>query len=65
MRLFLLTRTDHVGYDEYDAKVIAAESEDRARFYQDLLLRRWVYTEPLVNDLSIITHKSTGLANFL
>lgn len=31
MKLFLVKRTDYVGYDEYDAFVCAAESEEQAR----------------------------------
>lgn len=31
MNIYLLTRHDAVGYDEYDAKVILAHSEDYAR----------------------------------
>ena len=31
MKLFLLTRTDDVGYDEYDSFVIAAHTEYEAR----------------------------------
>lgn len=31
MKLFLVKRTDYVGYDEFDAFVCAAESEEQAR----------------------------------
>lgn len=31
MKLFLVKRTDDIGYDEYDAFVCAAESEEQAR----------------------------------
>ena len=31
MNLYLVSRTDRVGYDEYDSMVVAAESEDAAR----------------------------------
>jgi len=31
MNIYLLTRNDYVGYDEYDGKVIRAESEEKAR----------------------------------
>lgn len=31
MRLYLVARTDKIGYDEYDADVIAAENEAEAR----------------------------------
>lgn len=30
MKLFLVKRTDSIGYDEYDAFVCAAESEEQA-----------------------------------
>lgn len=30
MNLYLIKRTDHVGYDDYDALVVAAESEIKA-----------------------------------
>lgn len=32
MNLYLLTRTNLVDYDQYDAAVVAAESESAARF---------------------------------
>lgn len=31
MNLYLVSRTDRVGYDEYDSMVVAAENEDDAR----------------------------------
>jgi len=31
MKLWLVSRTDRIGYDEYDAVVVAAETEDAAR----------------------------------
>lgn len=31
MKLYLVIRTDPVGYDEYDSAVVAAEDEDTAR----------------------------------
>ena len=31
MKLWLIRRMEHVGYDEYDAKVIAAHSEEGVR----------------------------------
>jgi len=31
MNLYLLTRTDHGGYDTYDSAVVCAESEEHAR----------------------------------
>lgn len=31
MKLYLVARTDDVGYDEYDSFVCAAQSEDGAR----------------------------------
>lgn len=30
MKLFIVERTDNVGYDEFDSIVVAAESEDDA-----------------------------------
>lgn len=32
MKLFKLTRTDDVGYDEYDSSVIAADTKEKALF---------------------------------
>lgn len=31
MKLWLIKRIDHVGYDEYDSAVVVAETEDAAR----------------------------------
>ena len=31
MKIYLLRRKDNIGYDEYDSKVIVADSEQRAR----------------------------------
>lgn len=31
MKLFLLSRTDNVGYDEYDAFLVRAKTEEEAR----------------------------------
>jgi len=31
MAIYLLVRTDHTGYDEYDGRVICADSETQAR----------------------------------
>lgn len=31
MKLWLVSRTDRVGYDEYDSMVVAAETEEEAR----------------------------------
>jgi len=33
MNLYLITRNDNVGYDEYDAAVIAAETEEAAKSF--------------------------------
>ena len=32
MYIYLLERTDRVGYDEYDSCVVVADSEEQARF---------------------------------
>ncbi len=34
MKLWLLTRTDHWSYDDYDSAVVAAETEDAAKRVQ-------------------------------
>lgn len=34
MNLYFLSRTDYVGYDEYDSFVMCAESEEEARKFQ-------------------------------
>lgn len=31
MNIYLVSRTDNIGYDEYDSIVVAAESEEDAR----------------------------------
>lgn len=31
MKLWLVSRTDQIGYDQYDSAVVAAETEDVAR----------------------------------
>lgn len=33
MNLYLVSRTDSVGYDEYDAFVVASESAEQAKLY--------------------------------
>lgn len=33
MKLYLISRTDRVGYDEHDSFVVAAESEENALSY--------------------------------
>ena len=33
MNLYLITRNDRVCYDEYDAAVIAAETEEAAKIF--------------------------------
>lgn len=34
MKLYIVTRTDRVGCDEFDSLVIAAEDEDRAKDFK-------------------------------
>lgn len=31
MKIYLLNRTDDIGYDEYDSKIVVAETARRAR----------------------------------
>lgn len=54
MNLYLVSRTDDIGYDEYDAFVCAAESEEQARkmlpFDEELVREE---TEENIRNLTI------------
>ena len=69
MNLYLLRRTDTIGYDEYDAFVCAAESEDQARSMPPA--NEWLTSELLnsniiwewTNDLNNIEVTHIGKAD--
>lgn len=49
MNLYLVSRTDDIGYDEYDAFVCAAESEEQARSMPPV--KEWLTSELLNSNI--------------
>ena len=73
MNLYLVSRTDSIGYDEYDAFVCAAENEEQARkmlpFDEELVreeteenIRNLIFWE-WTNDLNKIKVEYIGKAD--
>jgi hypothetical protein len=49
MKLWLMVRTDNVGYDEYDEAVVAAETEFAARNIHPSRIIRYVWRDGWVS----------------
>ena len=46
MKLWIIRRLDHVGYDEHDAFVVRAETEDEARIFASKEGYGWDWSVP-------------------
>lgn len=62
--IYLLTRTDHTEYDEYDAKVVRARSEKRARYIANITTgdEGKIWTDPTKVTCEVLkTSKPEGI----